>query len=116
MVPMPALRSGKIDFRMDIACRSQEVLRMRLLRFARLFLLALFVSVIPASLHAQVFISLGFAPPELPVYEQPICPEPNLMWTPGYWASADGDYYWVPGAWVAAPYQGALWTPNYWGW
>jgi hypothetical protein len=54
----------------------------------------------------------------MPVYEQPPCPEPNLMWTPGYWAYSndDGDYFWVPGAWVAAPYEGALWTPNYWGW
>ena len=26
------------------------------------------------------------APPELPVYEQPLCPQPNYMWTPGYWA------------------------------
>jgi hypothetical protein len=24
-------------------------------------------------------------------------------------------YYWVPGAWVEAPYIGALWTPGYWG-
>jgi hypothetical protein len=24
-------------------------------------------------------------------------------------------YYWVPGAWVEAPYEGALWTPGYWG-
>jgi hypothetical protein len=22
----------------------------------------------------------------------------------------------VPGAWVEAPYEGALWTPPYWGW
>ena len=25
-------------------------------------------------------------------------------------------YFWVPGAWVPAPYEGALWTPAYWGW
>jgi hypothetical protein len=54
----------------------------------------------------------------LPVYVQPVCPEPNLMWTPGYWAYSqdDGDYFWVAGAWVPAPYSGALWTPPYWGW
>jgi len=23
--------------------------------------------------------------------------------------------FWVPGAWVEAPYEGALWTPGYWG-
>ena len=38
------------------------------------------------------------------------------MWVPGYWAYGDGDYYWVPGAWVRAPYEGALWTPYYWDW
>jgi hypothetical protein len=40
------------------------------------------------------------------------------MWTPGFWAYSndDGDYYWVAGEWVPAPYSGALWTPPYWGW
>jgi hypothetical protein len=89
---------------------------MRLLRSARLFLFALLVAVIPASAHAGIFISVGFAPPVLPIYVQPICPEPNLMWMPGYWAYGDDGYYWVPGAWVPAPYVGALWTPGYWGW
>ncbi len=63
-----------------------------------------------------MFISVGFAPPVLPVYEQPPCPEPGWMWTPGYWAYGDDGYYWVPGTWVPAPYEGALWTPGYWGW
>ena len=82
----------------------------------RVMLLALFLCVIPTSSFAGVFISVGFAPPVLPVYEQPICPEPGLMWTPGYWAYGGDGYYWVPGAWVPAPYVGALWTPPYWGW
>src|SRR5579863_5558548 len=95
---------------------------MRLYRTVRLLLLALLISVSGACLHAQfgigLSITVGFAPPVLPVYVQPVCPEPNLMWTPGYWAWSpdDGDYYWVPGAWVPAPYFGALWTPPYWGW
>ena len=91
---------------------------MRMFRSTRWLMLALLFSLIPASSHAQVVISVGFAPPELPVYEQPICPEPNLMWMPGYWAydQDQGDYYWVPGAWVEAPYDGALWTPDYWDW
>jgi len=54
-------------------------------------------------------------PPQLPEYDQPPAPDPNYMWTPGYWAWGDGGYYWVPGAWVAPPYYGALWTPPYWG-
>jgi hypothetical protein len=94
---------------------------MRMLRSARLFLLALLVAAVPLAIspapaHAAVFISVGFAPPVLPVYVQPLCPEPGLMWTPGYWAYGPDGYYWVPGAWVPAPYVGALWTPGYWGW
>jgi hypothetical protein len=56
------------------------------------------------------------APPPLPEYDQPPCPGPNYLWTPGYWAWGPSGYYWVPGAWVEAPYYGALWTPPYWGW
>ncbi len=89
---------------------------MRMFRSARLMLLALLVSLLPAASYAGVFISVGFAPPVLPVYVQPPCPEPGLMWTPGYWAYGPDGYYWVPGAWVPAPYVGALWTPGYWGW
>ncbi|HEY1158978.1 MAG TPA: YXWGXW repeat-containing protein [Terracidiphilus sp.] len=89
---------------------------MRLFRSARWLMLALLVCLIPASSYAGVFISVGFAPPVLPVYVQPVCPEPGLMWTPGYWAYGPDGYFWVPGAWVPAPYVGALWTPGYWGW
>lgn len=90
---------------------------MKLYRSARWLLLALLLPLIPATrAHAGVFISVGFAPPILPVYVQPPCPEPNLIWAPGYWAYGPDGYYWVPGAWVPAPYEGALWTPPYWGW
>ena len=54
-------------------------------------------------------------PPPLPDYDQPPCPDPNDIWTPGYWSWGSSGYYWVPGVWVAAPYVGALWTPGYWG-
>lgn len=55
-------------------------------------------------------------PPPLPVYDQPPAPDPDYIWTPGYWAWGPDGYYWVPGAWVEPPYYGALWTPPYWGW
>lgn len=64
---------------------------------------------------AQVDVSVGIAPPELPVYEQPMCPGDGYIWTPGYWAW-DGEYYWVPGTWVLPPEAGFLWTPGYWAW
>jgi len=89
---------------------------MRLFTSLRYLFLAMLLAVIPASSYAGVFISVGFAPPMLPVYEQPLCPQPGLMWTPGYWAYGEDGYFWVPGAWVPAPYEGALWTPGYWGW
>ena len=54
-------------------------------------------------------------PPPLPDYEQPPCPGDDYVWTPGYWDYSNAGYYWVPGAWVLAPYVGALWTPAWWG-
>ena len=86
------------------------------LRSARWLLPVLLTLLIPASSHAGVFISVGFAPPPLVTYVQPPCPQPGLIWTPGYWAYGPEGYYWVPGAWVPAPYMGAYWTPGYWGW
>ncbi len=64
-----------------------------------------------------VGISVGIAPPAIPVYTQPVCPAPGYLWTPGYWNydPARG-YFWVPGAWVMPPAAGLLWTPGYWGW
>src|ERR1700733_9953377 len=73
----------------------------------------------PAGSLAQISIgiNINIEPPALPVYVQPPCPQPNYMWTPGYWAwDGVGDYYWVPGTWVLAPQPGYLWTPDYWGW
>jgi WXXGXW repeat (2 copies) len=69
-----------------------------------------------ASAQVSVGISVGFAPPELPVYEQPICPQEGYIWTPGFWAWDGDDYYWVPGTWVPSPEVGYFWTPPYWGW
>jgi hypothetical protein len=71
---------------------------------------------IPSS--AQIRVAIRFGPPPLPVYEQPLCPGPAYLWTPGYWAYDydDQDYFWVPGTWVMAPEVGYLWTPGYWAW
>ena len=81
----------------------------------------LFVAImlsIPAAFSQVIGISISanIAPPELPVYAQPICPADGYIWTPGYWAydNVDG-YYWVPGVWVSPPQYGYLWTPCYWG-
>jgi hypothetical protein len=55
-------------------------------------------------------------PPELPYDAPPPCPQPNYIWTPGYWAFGFAGFFWVPGTWVEAPQTGYLWTPGYWGW
>jgi hypothetical protein len=93
---------------------------MRTARFICFLLLAVGLLAIPAQTRAQVAvgISVRFGPPELPIYEQPLCPGEGYIWTPGYWAwDADGDdYYWVPGTWVLAPEIGFFWTPGYWAW
>jgi hypothetical protein len=71
----------------------------------------------PSSAQIAIGVSVRIGPPALPVYEQPICPAPGYLWTPGYWAwSDDAGYYWVPGTWVQPPTVGLLWTPGYWGW
>lgn len=54
------------------------------------------------------------APPPLPNYEVPPCPEPDALWMPGHWRWAGSSYYWVPGVWVMPPAPGLLWTPGYW--
>lgn len=82
----------------------------------RSLLLALALLVMPAMSSAAVYVSVGIAPPALPVYTQPPVPGPGYIWTPGYWAYGPEGYYWVPGTWVLAPFVGALWTPGYWGW
>ena len=76
------------------------------------------LAALPAIASAGVFIgvSVNLAPPPLPVYVQPPCPQPGYLWVPGYWAWNDGAYYWVPGTWVLPPRVGLLWTPGYWGW
>ncbi len=72
---------------------------------------------VPAASHAQVAvgISITTAPPPIPVYVQPPCPQEGFLWTPGFWGYGTGGYYWTPGLWVAPPRVGFLWTPGYWG-
>src|SRR5262249_5913224 len=85
-------------------------------RYVRSLLMAIAMLFLSGAASAQVVISVGVAPPPLPVYKQPICPGEGYIWTPGYWAWDGDDYYWVPGTWILAPEPGYLWTPPYWGW
>ena len=90
---------------------------MRSTRCVFCFSLALALLCLSALSQGQAII-VSFAPPALPVYEQPLLPGEGYIWTPGYWAwdnEFDG-YYWVPGTWVLPPQPGLFWTPPYWGW
>ncbi len=85
-------------------------------RLSAVALAALLFAGLPlASTSAYVGVSVGIAPPAIPIYEQPYAPGPGYIWTPGYWGYADFGYYWVPGVWVLPPAVGLLWTPGYWG-
>ena len=81
----------------------------------RTFIVAAALVAAPAASFGGVFISVGIAPPPLPVYVQPVAPGDGYLWNPGYWAYAPSGYYWVPGVWVQPPSVGLLWTPPYWG-
>jgi len=77
---------------------------------------ALLLCALPTLSSAAVDVSLqvSFAPPVIPVYEEPPLPAPGYLFVPGYWAWDGTDYYWVPGTWVEPPINGLLWTPGYW--
>jgi WXXGXW repeat (2 copies) len=93
---------------------------MRLLRStaAAIFLSAAGISSYPLPGFAQftvdVVIQSELPPPPLPIYDQPLIPGPDYIWTPGYWAWDGAGYYWVPGTWALAPQPELLWTPAYW--
>ena len=64
-----------------------------------------------AAVSAGPVIQSDEPPPPLPDYDQPPMPAFGYIWTPGYWAWNNDDYYWVPGVWVEPPQPGLLWTP-----
>jgi len=109
--PQPSFyRAGKTQIRKQI----QPRLIMKITHRLRYLFLAAVMLAFSVVSSAQVFLSVNFGPPALPVYEQPVCPTAGYMWAPGYWAWGPYGYYWVPGTWVPAPQPSLLWTPGYW--
>jgi len=53
------------------------------IRVIRLLLLAVSMLFLPTASFAQVGVSVSIAPPELPVYDQPICPGTAISGRPG---------------------------------
>ena len=70
-----------------------------------------FVGLSHSSSLAQVGISIGFAPPAIPIYTQPYPPGPGYIWTPGYWALVGGVYVFHRGYW--GPHVGYYGGINY---
>jgi hypothetical protein len=96
--------------------RTRTMTKLFSLRLIRTTIAAMALALAPAASFGGVFISVGIAPPALPVYVQPMAPGDGYLWNPGYWAYGPEGYYWVPGVWVRPPQVGVLWTPGYWGW
>ena len=109
-----------VTLRSSRESKYREEINMRKMALVSVGLLTLLLLAFPARSLAQISVGISVRigpPPVLPVYEQPFCPEPGYIWTPGYWAYSEYDgYYWVPGTWVLPPEPGLLWTPGYWGW
>ena len=78
---------------------------MRRILHSLMFMLLSLALLRPAAAQVGISISVGFAPPPIPEYEQPPCPQEGYLWVPGYWGwdEDDYDYYWIPGTWVMAP-------------
>src|SRR5271163_4446852 len=66
-----------------------------------LFTLGMLLVSVASSAQVRVGVAVTIAPPELPVYEQPICPGDGYLWTPGYWGWGDGGYVFYDGYWGA---------------
>jgi hypothetical protein len=103
--------------RLETIVRRSTTLTKFLVAFLAVAMLFTAIS-IPKPANAQsIGISVSFGPPPIPYYVQPPNPDPNYIWSPGYWGyDPDDGYYWVPGTWVPAPQYGLYWTPGYWAW
>src|SRR5271169_3295503 len=74
---------------------------MRFILSIRSLMFALVLLAISAASSAQIGfgVSIRIAPPELPVYDQPIAPGAGYLWTPGYWGWGDNGYLFHDGYW-----------------
>ncbi len=98
--------------------QTNELIKLLAIFLALSMIFTVIFAQLPKPAGAQsIGISVSYGPPPIPYYVQPPNPDPNYIWSPGYWAYDPSDgYYWVPGTWVPAPEYGLLWTPGYWAW
>ncbi len=104
-------------FRLETIVRRSTTLTKFLVAFLAVAMLFTAISMPKPAAAQSIGITVSFGPPPIPYYVQPPAPDPNYIWSPGYWAYDPSDgYYWVPGTWVPAPQYGLYWTPGYWAW
>ncbi len=82
---------------------------MQLLRKSRLVLLALLLTLVPASSFAGVLTASALLRRCFPFIRSRSARSPGGV-DPRLLNYGPEGYYRVPGAWVPAPYEGALWT------
>ena len=88
---------------------------MRIVRLICGLVIAVGLITIPVYSREQVVVgvSVRIGPPPLPVYVQPVCPEPGYIWASGYWRWEGGQHVWVPGHWEH-PHPHMRWVPHHW--
>jgi hypothetical protein len=112
--PQPATLEAIRQTKKSWKGRNMKISRRITGMFSTAALAAALICATTTPAHARVFVSVGIAPPAIPLYAQPPMPAEGYIWTPGYWAWNGEGYVWVDGAWVLPPYEDALWTPGYW--
>ena len=63
---------------------------------------------------AQVYVRVGPPPPRHEVMPPPPHEHPGWVWHEGYHRWDGHAYAWVPGTYVAPPYEHARWVPGHW--
>ena len=79
-------------------------------------LTAAFASIfaIATAAAAQVYVRVGPPPPRHEVMPPPPHEHPGWVWHEGYHRWDGHAYAWVPGTYVAPPYEHARWIPGHW--
>ena len=67
---------------------------------------------VDAPLEQPEPVAIGWAPPPMLVEELPPPPEPDAVWTGGYW-TWQGDWVWCAGRWLVPPRREYIWVQPY---
>ena len=67
---------------------------------------------VDAPLEEPEPVAIGWAPPPMLVEGLPPPPEPDAVWTGGYW-TWQGDWVWCAGRWMVPPRQQYVWVQPY---